>query len=447
MRLQLLEVGELAHVDLGGEVAADRALERVAALEPAAGERPAAARRRLRPAPEESLELVPAHLEDDRDRLVGAGGRLQARFSIHRRKLPKGAEMTAKRAGALALAGTIAIVVAGCGGGGSASSTSASTATAPTTTASATSATSALRIGMVTDVGGLNDHGFNALAYQGLKQAKAKFGLQIQVAESKSPADYIPNLASFARRGFDLVVGVGYTEIGAMGAAAKRFPNTHFAIVDVSNQDLDGKPKNVLGLLFREEQVGYLAGYLAGLEAARLPGRDVVSSVGGEKQPPVDRFIAGYQAGAKKADPGIAVLNGYSQDFTAQDKCKVIALNQIAAGSVAVFQVAGGCGLGALSAAKEQGVWGIGVDADQSFLGPYILTSATKRVDRAVYLAIESVVNGTFHGGDAVYGLQQGGVGLGKISPRVPPTEIAKVNDIRRQIIAGKIKPPRTVSS
>jgi basic membrane protein A len=299
-----------------------------------------------------------------------------------------------------------------------------------------------LRVGMVTDAGGLNDHGFNHLAYVGLLQAQQRLGVRIQVAESRSSADYIPNLASFARRGFDLVLGVGYTEIGAMGAVAKRFPDTHFAIVDVANEDLAGKPKNVLGLLFREEQVGYLAGYLAGLEAKRLPGKDVVSSVAGEKQPPVDRFIAGYQAGAKQADPGIKTINGYSQDFNDQAKCKAIALNQIAAGSVAVFQVAGGCGLGALDAAREQGAWGIGVDADQSFLGPHILTSATKKVDRAVFLAIKSVGDGTFKGGDAVYGLTQGGVGLGKISPKVPKSEVAAVERIKQQIIAGKIKPP-----
>ncbi len=165
--------------------------------------------------------------------------------------------------------------------------------------------------------------------------------------------------------------------------------STRFAIVDVANGDLAGKPKNVLGLLFREEQVGYLAGYLAGLEAKRKPGKDVISSVAGEKQPPVDRFIAGYQAGAKKADPKITVANAYSQDFTDQAKCKSIALNQISAGSLAVFAVAGACGLGALDAARERNVWGIGVDADQSFLGPQILTSATKKVDRAVFLAVQ----------------------------------------------------------
>ena len=255
----------------------------------------------------------------------------------------------------------------------------------------AASGASTLKIGMVTDVGGLNDRGFNHLAYVGMLQAQKRLGVHIRVAESRSPADYIPNLASFARQGYDLVLGVGYTEIGAMGAVAKRFPKTRFAIVDVANGDLAGKPKNVLGLLFHEEQVGYLTGYLAGLETKRLPGRDVVSSVSGEKQPPVDRFFAGYQAGAKRANPRVTAINSYSQDFNDQAKCKAIALNQIAAGSVAVFAVAGGCGLGALDAARERKVWGIGVDSDQSFLGAHILTSATKKVDRAVFLAIKSV--------------------------------------------------------
>jgi basic membrane protein A and related proteins len=302
-----------------------------------------------------------------------------------------------------------------------------------------------LKVGMVTDASGLNDRGFNHLAYVGLQQAQKRLGITFRVAESKAPSDYIPNLAAFARQGYDLVIGVGYTEIGAMGAVAKRFPKTHFAIVDVAKGDLAGKPENVLGLLFREEQVGYLAGYLAGLEAKRKPGKDVVSSVAGEKQPPVDRFIAGYQAGAKKADPKITVANAYSQDFTDQAKCKSIALNQISAGSLAVFAVAGACGLGALDAAREQNVWGIGVDADQSFLGPQILTSATKKVDRAVFLAVQSVQKGSFRGGNAVFGLREGGVGLGKISPKVPRSEVAAVERIRQQLIAGTIHPPRVL--
>ena len=297
-----------------------------------------------------------------------------------------------------------------------------------------------IKVGMVTDVGGLNDHGFNHLAYVGLQQAQKNLGITFQVSASRAPADYIPNLAAFARQGYDLVLGVGYTQIDAMAAVAKRFPNTKFAIVDVANGDLSGKPKNVLGLLFREEQVGYLAGYLAGLVEKQKPGPDVIGSGGGMKEPPVDRFIAGYQAGAKAADPGITTLNGYSEDFSDLAKCKQIALNQIEQGAGVIFQVAGGCGLGALDAAKEKRVWGIGVDADQSFLGPHILTSAVKRVDTAVFDAIKLAVDGKFHGGNIVFGLKDNGVGIGKISPKVPAAEVAKVNQIRADIISGKIK-------
>jgi basic membrane protein A len=134
------------------------------------------------------------------------------------------------------------------------------------------------------------------------------------------------------------------------------------------------------------------------------------------------------------------VLNGYSQDFSDQAKCKQVALNQIEQGAGVIFQVAGGCGLGALDAAKEKGVWGIGVDADQSFLGPHILTSAVKRVDTAVFDAIKLVVDGKFKGGNITFGLKDNGVGIGKISPKVPAAEVAKVNQIRADIISGKIK-------
>ena len=303
-----------------------------------------------------------------------------------------------------------------------------------------------LRVGMVTDSSGLNDRGFNHLAYVGLQQAQKRLGITFRVAQSRSTSDYIPNLAAFARQGYDLIVGVGYTEIGAMGAVAKRFPKTRFAIVDVSNQDLAGKPKNVLGMLFREEQVGYLAGYLAGLEAKRRPGKDIVSSVAGEKQPPVDRFIAGYQFCAQDANPDIKVTGSYSNDFVDQAKCKEIALDQISKGSDVVFQVAGGCGLGALDAAKEKGVWGIGVDADQSFLGDHILTSAVKRVDVAVFKTIQAVQDGTFQGGGVTtFGLAEDGVGLGKVSDKVPQDVLDKVDEYKQKILNGDIQIPDTV--
>jgi basic membrane protein A len=324
----------------------------------------------------------------------------------------------------------LALAATACGSKKSASTTS----TTATTTATAT----AFKVGLSTDIGGLNDRSFNHLAYLGLLKAGKDLGVETRVVQSASPADYIPNLSSLARQGYDLVIGVGFTEIDALKAVAKQFPKTHFAIVDVSNAD-EGGLKNVQGLLFKEQEAGYLAGYAAGL-AAKERGGKAVSSVGGQKQPPVDRYIAGYQAGAKAADPGIQTLNGYSQDFENQAKCKEVGLNQIAAGSVVVFQVAGGCGLGALDAAKEKGVWGVGVDADQGYLGTYVLTSALKRVDTAVYDSIRDAQAGKFKGGkDSVYGLDVGGVGIGKFSPKTPAGIEAKVAKIKQQIASGKI--------
>jgi basic membrane protein A len=333
----------------------------------------------------------------------------------------------------LVLLGVVGLLAAGCGGSSKSSSPS-------TTTSGGGKPGSGKKIGLVTDIGGLNDRGFNHLSYVGLQRAQSELGVQTQVFQAKSTQDYVPNLSTFARQGYNLTIGVGFTEATAIDTAATNFPKSNFAIVDVDQTTEPHKPTNLLGLLFKEQETGYLVGYLAGLEEKRMPGPDVIGSVGGQKQPPVDRFIAGYQAGAKAADPEIKVLNGYSQDFSDQAKCKQVALNQIEQGAGVVFQVAGGCGLGALDAAKEKHVWGIGVDADQSFLGPHILTSAVKRVDTAVFDAIKLVVDGKFKGGNIVFGLKDNGVGIGKISPKVPQSEVAKVNQVRADIISGKIK-------
>jgi basic membrane protein A and related proteins len=260
------------------------------------------------------------------------------------------------------------------------------------------------------------------------------------VLESASDSDYVPNMSQLADEGFDLIIGVGFAQGEAVATVAQEYPETRFAIIDVDQGSLEGKPENVVGLIFREEEVGYLTGYLAALVAKREPGEDVISSVGGMKEPPVDRFIAGYQAGAKAAVPGIEVLNGYSQDWDDLAKCKEVALDQIARGSSIVFQVAGGCGLGALDAAKERDLWGIGVDADQSFLGPHILTSAQKKVDRAVYLTIESIVRAEWQGGrNLVFGLEEEGVGLGKVSSEVSEEDLAAVEDVEQRIASGEI--------
>ena len=322
------------------------------------------------------------------------------------------------------------LVLAGCGG-------SDDEATPSTTTAEATKP---LRVGLITDLGQLDDNGFNELAFRGLKRAETELGVKGRVIESASAADYIPNMTSLARAGYDLIIGVGFAQGDAVGKVAQRFPNVRFAIIDVDQAFVPGKPANVQGLLFREEEVGYLVGYLAGLEEARRDGSDVISAVGGMKEPPVDRFIAGYFAGAEKAAPGIKTILDYSQDWDDQAKCKELALNQIARGSNVIFQVAGGCGLGALNAAGERDRWGIGVDADQSFLGPHILTSAQKGVDAAVFLTIVSIGDGTWKGGgNSTYGLKEEGVGLGKVSPDVPQEDIEQVNAIKEQISEGGI--------
>jgi len=202
------------------------------------------------------------------------------------------------------------------------------------------------------------------------------------------------------------------------------------------------KLKNVSAVLFAEQEVGYLAGYLAALMEQRRPGKDVISSVGGFKGfPAVDHFIAGYEAGARRASPGIRTLHAFTFDFLDRAKCRRAALAQIAKGSGVVFNVAGDCGFGALEVAKKERVWGIGVDIDQSSLGPHILTSAVKRFDVAVFEAIREAKKGRFEGGRTkILRLRDGALGLGKISPKVPRALVARVERIRRQIVSGNIQ-------
>ena len=322
-----------------------------------------------------------------------------------------------------------ALALAGCGGSDDETAT-------PTTQP----AEDAIRVGLIVDQGQLDDNGFNELAFRGLQRAEKELGVKGRVVESASAADYIPNMTSLARQGYDLVIGVGFAQGDALGKVAQRFPDVRFAIIDVDQAFVPGTPANVEGLLFREEEVGYLVGYLAGLEEKRREGEDVISAVGGMKEPPVDRFIAGYFAGAEAAAPGIETMLDYSQDWDDQAKCKELALNQIARGSNVIFQVAGGCGLGALNAAGERGRWGIGVDADQSSLGDHILTSAQKGVDAAVFLSIKAVQDGTWKGGGNVtFGLKEAGVGLGTVSPKVPQADVDAVAAIEEQIASGEI--------
>jgi basic membrane protein A len=326
-----------------------------------------------------------------------------------------------------------ALVAAGCGsndssGGGSSASAPAGDATPGQTK---------IRVGLVTDIGGLNDRSFNQLANEGLKRAGSELGVETQVLTSKSNADYVPNLSRLAQQKVDLVIAVGFLMADATDTVASKFPNTKFAIIDVDATTMKHKPANVAGLLFTEQQSGYLAGYLAGLYT-KDQGGNTIGAVGGQEIPPVQKYIAGYQKGAQDA-AGIKTVFGYSQDFVDQAKCKELALNQIAEGAKVVFQAAGQCGLGVIDAAKDKKVQAVGVDADQSYLGPQMLTSAIKKVDVAVYDAIKAAQDGSFQGGaNQVFDVKAGGAGLGKVSPAGAKYQ-DKVKAIQDKIASGEL--------
>jgi basic membrane protein A len=308
--------------------------------------------------------------------------------------------------------------------------------------------TAGYKAGLVSDVGRFNDKGFNQSQLKGLKFAQAHIkGLQTSALESRSASEYLPNFASLARKGYNMIIGAGFLLAAQEAKVAKQFPNTKFAITDydVTGTPFNGKKSpNVEGLTYASQDSSYLAGCLAGLMVKKQGGAQKIGVVGGVKIPPVDSFLAGYQAGAKKCNPGVTVLKGYSQDFVDQAKCTTVAQNQIDAGSQVEFNVAGPCGLGTLQAADDAGVWAIGVDVDQFYLHPqHTLTSVIKRVDQGVFLAIKGAQNGQFKGGgNLVFNLQNQGVGLGKTSPAVPASFVKKLALLRAQIVSGKIKPP-----
>ena len=233
------------------------------------------------------------------------------------------------------------------------------------------------KAGLVSDVGRFNDKGFNQNQLTGMKKAAKQLKIQYRAVESRSAGDYLPNMTSLARSGYNIVISAGFLLADATGVGRAAVPQhevRHHRLLDC---ELQVHPTNIEGLTYATQQNSYLIGCLAA-HVAQSRGTKNISAVGGIKIPPVDTFIAGYKAGALRCVRGTQVQVGYSQDFIDQAKCKSVAQNQIDAGSQVVFQVAGPCGLGALDAAKEANRWAVGVDVDQSYLGPHILTSAVK---------------------------------------------------------------------
>jgi basic membrane protein A len=273
----------------------------------------------------------------------------------------------------------------------------------------------------------------------GLERAVRELGVGGKLLVPGPKEGYLPSYRSLARAGYGLILAGGNSSLADVERAAREFPHTRFVLLDVHSLPARS-PANVWGVGFAEEQVGYLVGYLAARMEQGRPGRHAISSIGGIKIPPVDHFIAGYQAGARRADAGVATLNDYSNSFTDRDKCGNIAEDQIAKGSGVVFGVAGYCSSGALDAAERRGVWGIGIDVDASGRGPHVLTSALKDGQAAVLEVIRATLQGRFAGRRVtVLGLKSGAVRLGRFSPRVPGALRRELARIRGQIVAGTI--------
>jgi basic membrane protein A len=336
------------------------------------------------------------------------------------------------------LAAVALMFVAACGG---------------TTTSGGGSTPSAkqVKVGLVTDIGGLNDKSFNHLAYVGLQKAITDFNVKGDVVESKTGDDYIPNLTGFASKGYDLVIGVGFLMQESIGTVSGQFPNVHFAIIDGAGTDAKGndlKHPNVQSLLFREQDAGAMVGVIAGMleKDKKAPNNTgVISAVGGVSIPPVNHYIAGYKWAATMEDPGIQVLVGYSNDFTDPAKCKTVAQSQIGKKSEILFQVAGGCGLGVLQAAGQAKVYSIGVDADQKDADPSVIASALKKVDVATYDTIQAVVKGQFQGGVSTFSIANGGAGYQVDNLQLPPDIQAELDKVQGEIKSGQLTPPADI--
>jgi basic membrane protein A len=302
--------------------------------------------------------------------------------------------------------------------------------------------TAAFKMALVTDIGSLQDRSFNQLANEGRLSVGSELHMKTRVYETKSEAERVPNMLAASRAGYNLIFAVGFLNFNALNTVAPKFKKLQYAGIDEDYSLFTKKPKNATGVLFAEQEAGYLVGYLAGLQIKKQGGKQIISAVGANNVPAIVRYISGYIQGAKKANRKIKVIANYANDptFSDQAKCKETALTQIQQGTRAIFQVAGGCGLGALSAAKDAKIWGIGVDADQLYLGSFMMTSALKRVNSAVEDLTKLAYAGNLKtGGNYTYNLRNNGVGLGSVNKKISKSFIKKTQAIAQLIARGKI--------
>ena len=293
------------------------------------------------------------------------------------------------------------------------------------------------KIGMVTDVGGVNDGSFNQSAWEGLQRAGEAFGCEVKYIESKGDADYVPNIESFLDEDYDLIVCVGYMMADAVRDAAELYPDQKFAIIDdASNADLD----NVTCMMFEQEQ----ASYLVGLAAGYTTESNIVGFVTGAANETMNSFGYGYCAGVLDANPDATILQYNANNFGDASGGKTAVNTMVTKGADVVFHAAGGTGIGVIDGCKENKIWAIGVDSDQSPLAPEtILTSALKRVDNACYDATKKAILGTLEGGVATYDLAAGGVDIAPTTDNLSKDVLEKIEKAKKDIIAGDLVVPK----
>ena len=293
------------------------------------------------------------------------------------------------------------------------------------------------KIGMVTDVGGVNDGSFNQSAWEGLQRAGEAFGCEVKYIESKGDADYVPNIESFLDEDYDLIVCVGYMMADAVRDAAELYPDQKFAIIDdASNADLD----NVTCMMFEQEQ----ASYLVGLAAGYTTESNIVGFVTGAANETMNSFGYGYCAGVLDANPDATILQYNANNFGDASGGKTAVNTMVTKGADVVFHAAGGTGIGVIDGCKENKIWAIGVDSDQSPLAPEtILTSALKRVDNACYDATKKTILGTLEGGVETYDLAAGGVDIAPTTDNLSKDVLDKIEDAKKDIIAGDLVVPK----
>ena len=293
-------------------------------------------------------------------------------------------------------------------------------------------------VGLVTDVGGVNDGSFNQSAWEGLQKAGEDFGVTVNYLESKTDADYTPNIESFMDEDCDLIICVGYMLADAMRSAAEENPDQKFAIIDDSScSDLD----NVTCLMFRQEQASYLVGYVAGL----VTETNTVGFVLGMANDTMNQFGYGYLAGVKDANPDATILQHNANSFSDSATGKSMANQEITNGADVIFHAAGATGLGVIEACQEAKIKAIGVDSDQSSIAPdTVITSAMKRVDNAVYETTEELIQDKLESGIHEYDLAHGGVDIAPTTDLLSDDVIAAVDDVKEKIISGEVVVPKT---